>query len=533
MSQKTGKKYKFRKKIPSKKIDKKISEFIPAGKYLKIFFVVLVLINFFFASWFVLNGDLLFSSDIARDFLLYNQVAQKHFILIGPKSSVMGLFHGPLWIYLNFPAYLIGRGNPLFVGWWWVIMTAIYTGTCYVVADKLFGRKAAYFYALIMSLYMSFHTSGFINPIGAMFCIPTFFYFFVRYVQTLKAKYLIAHIFVLGLMIQFELAIGIPFAILSFLYLFIKIILSKHKAHLLSFFVILIPLSTFILFDVRHGFLMTHAVLRYLSPSSGNSVKYNFGYLIYDRFRLLISQVEFVRPDPNNRNLIASLIFIGFLVNQIKNNKYKIAYFSFIYFYVGYFVTTFINRGPILSFYFYPIFSLVFLIFASFVTSKYSKLFILIFAIIYIMNSTTAVADARANLKSYMGNDQTSWKFLNEMSSKVFQGNEKEFGYFVYTPDTIGYAPKYAMLYQQNVYKDKTALLEVKEPTTYIIVVPPASNNPYLSYEWWKENEAKITKNPISTIAFGNGYKIEKYSLTSEEMKIAPVPNIDPGLGFR
>ncbi len=501
--------------------------------YLKIFFAVLIFINFFFASWFVLHNDLVFSSDIARDFFLYDQVAQKTIILIGPKSSVMGLFHGPLWIYLNYPAYFIGHGNPIIVGWWWVIMTAIYVGIGFWIANKLFGKKTAYLYALIISLYMSFHTSSFINPIGAMFCLPLFFYFFIRYLQTSEVKNLIAHIFILGLMIQFELAIGIPFAILSFLYLFIKIILSKNKLHLLSFFVILIPLSTFILFDLRHDFLLTHSVLTFLSPSSGNNEKYNFLYLIYDRCRLLISQVEFVRPDPKYRNLIVSLIFVMFMLIQVRNKKYRTIYFSFLYFYLGYFVTTFINRGPILAFYFYPLFSLVFLIFSSFITSKYSKIFILIFAVIYLMNLHTAFLDAQSNLNTFMGKDQTSWKFLNSMTSKVFQGSENQFGYFVYTPDTIGYAPKYAMLYQQRVNFEKTALFLAKKPVTYIVVAPPAPDNPYLSYEWWKENEVKITKQPVSTLNFQNGYKIEKYMLTPDETKIPPVPNIDPGLGFR
>ena len=501
-------------------------------RYLKPLFFILLGVNLFFASWYAFHNDLSFSSDIARDFLLFGEITQKKIILIGPKSSVMGLFHGPLWLYLNYPAYLLGRGNPIAVEWWWIGLTALFTLSCFYIGTKLFDKKTGYLFALIISLYMSFHTNSYINPIGAMFLIPAFFFFFIRYLQTQKAKYLFAHFFTIGLIIQFEMAIGIPFLILSTIALFIKIIRSKYKKHLVAFLAVLIPLLNFFVFDLRHQFLLTHSVLRYLSPQSGDSVRFSFINLIHDRIWMMLSQVEFIRPDPEYRNLIVSLIFIGFMFFQIKNNKYKTIYLSFVYFFVGYFITTFINRGPILAFYFYPLFALVFLIFSSFITSKYSKIFLVVFFIVYFMNISTAIADDQSSAK-IIGKNETSWKFLNQMADKVFSGKEKELGYFVYTPDTLGYAPKYALQYQKTLHKEKNISYLTKKPVTYIVVAPPAPDNPYLSYTWWRDVRVKITKSPSETIALTNGYKIEKYSLRSDEIKIPFDEGIDPGLGFR
>lgn len=504
------------------------------NKVFKVLFFILILLSLFFASWFILNGDLTFSSDIARDFLLFGEIDAKKIVLIGPKSSVMGLFHGPLWLYINYPAYLIGNGNPLVVGFWWVILNILFLVSIFIISKKLFNEKTAYLATLLIALYTSFHTSTFFNPIGAMFVIPFGFFTFIRYLQTQKARYLVAHVFTLGLIIQFEMAIGIPFTILSFLYLFIKIIRSKNKEHLLFFFVILIPLSNYILFDLRHQFLLTNSILRYISPESGDSIKYSYINMFVDRFRLMISQVEFVRPDPNFRNFIVTLIFIFFLFVQFKNNKYRQIYLSFLYFYIGFFILTFINKGPILYFYLIPWFPLVFLIFSSFITSQYKKLFIVVFAIVYFLNLQTAFVDAKFFQKDRgMGISESSWKFLSQMSQKVFSGQEKEFGYFVYTPDIIGYGPKYALLYQQRIRKDKKANYLTKNKVTYIIVAPPAANNPYLSYEWWKKERIKITKNPQNTYIFPNGYKIEKYELSDDEIKVPFDKSVDPGLSFR
>ena len=359
--------------------------------------------------------------------MLFGEIATKKFILIGPKSSVAGLFHGPLWLYLNFPAYLIGNGNPVVVGWWWIILTSLILIPFYLIAKNLFNKNTAILFVLFTALFFSFHTKTMFNPDGAMFCLPFFFYLFIKYLKTWDVKYLIAHIFVAGLVIQFELAIGIPLFILSAGFLFFRILFSNHKKHLLGLLTILIPLSTYIVFDLRHQFLLLHGVLRYLSPTSGDTVKYNYGFMLYDRIRLLLSQVEFVRPDPKYRNLIIGLIFIFFTALQIKNNKYRTIYFSFLYFYVGFYALTLINKGPILYFYMYPFFPLVFLIFTSFITSKYAKLFLVVFLICYLLNFKQAIADWQSS-ENFIGKDQTSWKFLNNMATTLFSVKDKQFG---------------------------------------------------------------------------------------------------------
>jgi len=501
-------------------------------KFSGIIFLILLGCSAFFASWFVLNKDIQFPSDIARDFLLFGEIATKKFVLIGPKSSVMGLFHGPLWLYLNFPAYFLGKGNPIVVGWLWVILSFLVLIPFYFIAKNLFNKNAAFLFILFTALFFSFHTKSMFNPDGAMFCIPIFFYLFLRYLKTWKLKYLIAHIFVAGLTIQFEMAIGIPLLGLSILYLSFRILRSKHKRHLFGFLTILVPLSTYIVFDLRHQFLLSHAIFRYLSPSSGDAKIYNYLFMLYDRFRLMISQVEFIRPDPNFRNLIVGLIFIFFLVVQIKNNKHRTTYLSFLYFYVGFFVMTFINKGPILYFYMYPFFPLVFLIFASFITSKYKVLLLIVFFICYFINFNTAITDIKTS-SNYIGKDETSWKFLNNMANTLFSVKDGNFGYFVYTPDVIAYGPKYALFYQQKLHSNVNAVYLDKKPITYIVVAPKAKNNSYVTYKWWKENTLNLKLNPDSVINFPNGYAIERYILSKEEIALPYNKNYDPGLGFR
>src|SRR3990167_10532225 len=81
---------------------------------------LLIVINFYFAAYPLLKSDVHFFNDVARDFLLLREIDSKKIVLIGPRSNASGLFHGPLWSYLNYPVYKIVQGNPVAQAWFWL-----------------------------------------------------------------------------------------------------------------------------------------------------------------------------------------------------------------------------------------------------------------------------------------------------------------------------------------------------------------------------------------------------------------------------
>lgn len=497
-------------------------------KILTVLFFLTVGFSLFLASWHVINGDIRFYSDIARDFFLFAELSQKKIVLIGPRSSG-GLFHGPVWTYLNYPAYILGNGSPVAVGWFWILLIVCFLISNFFVAKKLFNKETAYLFVLMTSVYMAFHAKGFFHPYGAMMLIPLSFFFFIRYIQTLKIKYLIIHVIIAGIILQFEIAVGTPLFILSFFYIVFKTIRSKKKKHLLVYSLLFLLISNFIIFNLKHDFILSKQLETYLSSSNRSSTSY-FPYII-ERIRLMFSGIEIIRADPANRNLVLFLISLFLIFIQIKDNKYKTIYFAFLYFYFGYFILSLINVGPMLYFYLFPIFPFVFLIFSSFITSRYKFLFGILFFMVLAINLQTAISDTIIDTQT-IGKDINSWKFLYSVASKVYESPEKEFGYFVYSPDSIAYPEKYAMFYGQKTHK-KTTYYFQKKPVTFLVIAPPPPDNPYMKDEWWILNKARINSKPLSTINFENGYKIEKYKLTSEEIKVKPDPGIDPGLSFR
>lgn len=498
------------------------------SKIIKVLFLAVVTLNVVLSAWFVLHKDILFTSEIARDFLLLDQLNQKKLVLIGP-SSTTGLFHGPLWMYINFPAFVLGNGNPVIVGWFWILLVVVFLVSGFYFAKKLFDTKTAYLFTLMTSVYSIYTAKGFYNPHGAMLILPAFFFFFIRFLQTAKIKYLLIHVLLAGALIQFQMAIGIPFLILSFLYISLISVKQKHFRSLLSYLLIPLTLSNFLIFDLRHKFLLSEITIHFLTSAGRDHP--NFLGLLYQRIKLMTTGVEFIRVDPGYRNLVVFGIFIALIILQIRQNRYKKIYLAFLYFYFGYLLLSLLNSGSILYFYFFPLFPLVFLIFSSFITSKYRAVFAVIFFVIFAFNMQAAFADQFGAVPSF-GSSSDSWLFMKNAAQKLFSVKENGFGYFVYSPDSLAYREKYALKYVQK-RNSRKALYFTKQPTTYIFIAPPPRGNPYMKEGWWISNELHINKSPASEYDFPNGYKIEKFELSDAEVKIPVEPNIDPGLTFR
>lgn len=483
------------------------------------------------ASWSVLHGDIVFSADIARDFFLYKEIETKGVVLIGPRSSVSGLFHGPVWLYLNYPAYFLGKGNPVVLGWYWIFLIALSLIVDFKVADKLFGRLVACFYVLQMSVYAVFHAKGLFNPHGVFFLLPIFYFLLIRYLETNKSRYLFFHFLVGGLLIQFQLAIGIPYVVLSSFLITYRALKYGKKKQLLFLLLIPICLVNFIVFDFRHEFSLSHAVGQFLMAHKREQ-EISYFSIVKDNLRLIFTGTEILRANPVdlNFNLRIPIVFISafFLWKQIKIGQHRQKYLVFLYLYLGYFLLSLVNKGFILYFYLYPQFSLVFLIFVSLVTSKYKKVFIVLFGLILMANFCTAIRDT-IETRNFIGKNTDSWKFLYGLSKKIYQQPEKEFGYFVYSPDLFAYQAKYAMVYAASVFKNKKASGFEKKPITYLI----SASHPYFKDRWWRENQVKIEGEPELTFSFDNGYKIEKYLLNVEQVKVPFDANIDTGIHFR
>ncbi|MEI6774561.1 MAG: hypothetical protein WCL18_07435 [bacterium] len=484
--------------------------------------------------WFVFHGTIYFHTDIARDFLLIEDIVVNNQItLIGPHSGgIDGVFHGPAWLYLNVPAFILGKGNPIAIGWFWAFLVISSIALVYFVTKKITDTKIAMISSALYGLIISDSSANLINPFGAVLLSPLFFYFFVQYIAKHKAKDLVLAFFTLGMIIQFQMAWGVPIFFLSLPIIIHKIITQRKYLHIFSYGILAIPLSTFVLFDLRHQFLQIKSVLAYVTHTSTQARGNVFVFLggrLQEMFLSLLNTVSFGNIF---LQLYFSLVFV-FTIYYIKTKKARHSPLLnyLLYFYVGYWILTLFYKGTMWGYYttpFIPLFCIALGLLFKILPKKIMLFvfFITIVPLLYI-NIRNIVFRNDTFFKTNTG----FWNFYSRQAQTVFNDAGSEFGWYVYTADQYGYSSKYAMHYTQRMLKTKNGLSYVKKPTTYLIIFP--STNRFTNAYDWKTNKIYLTRAPDKVFKFQGGSYVEKYILTPEEQQVPSASDLIKDLTFR
>ncbi|RJQ35824.1 hypothetical protein C4559_06340 [Candidatus Microgenomates bacterium] len=482
---------------------------------------LVIIVSTFFASWFAIHGDIVFHTDIARDFLLMEDVVRvKPLTLIGPRSGgIPGVFHGPAWTYFNVPAFIIGNGSPAVVGWFWVLLYLAGAYISYYVGSKMFSKNVGWVAAAITSAMSAFSVPSFFNPYGAVMLTPLFIYLIFKYIKSSKLFDLLLCLLTLGFVIQFQMAFGVPLLVLLLPLLIFVLFKNKKYSHIFALLILLIPLSTFILFDLKHQFLQTKSVMNYISGKENiGKVEGSFS----NTFKTRIDSMLSIGPNflAQENMLVRNILLLIFLIAfyQTLRNKelknYKLFYFLFLYFYVGYWLMTVFYKGVMWSYYYWPFLGLIALVAATFGKLIDKKIIYPILIALIVFNLYIGYKNG-FKPASYFGSDNSSWRFNESAADLIYRDAPSEFGYYIFTADQYGYPSRYAMNFVQTNYKNKKAFPYEKKAVTYLLIYP--SNNPTISDGWWKNNKVKIDQKPEKVFTFKNSnFRIEKYVLSPE-----------------
>ncbi len=495
-----------------------------------------LIFHLYTASYYALKGELNFQTDIGRDFLLFEEILQKKIVLIGGRTSAAGLFHGPLWSYINFPVFWLSRGNPVAQEWFWLFLIVLFLFFSFQICKDLFGKTSAFIFVLLTSSFLAFWAKEFTHPHAAFLLMPFFFYTLIKYTENFKIKWLIYHVLLSGFIVQLEVAAGGPFLVLSYLYILFKQYKQKHINQALGFLVILLPLSPYILFDLKHNFFQIKNLIVYVLPHPKEHYV-GLSNILTDRLNYATT---FAVPLLHNLgqlkllNIFFALVFLILTILRLQEKKIGRIYWVFLYFFFGYFIISLLSRYYLLTQDFLPLVSVVFMIFASLSQPKFAKTFLVMFLVVYTLNiyaGTRYLSESKKTMSSSL----TSWRILSKISQDTFSGPENEFGYFVYSPDKLSYSAKYALVYGSLNSRKKAYYFE-KKPVTYVISEAPAYNDPWaknFTDVWWIKNSIKIKPEPELIIHYKNGYELKKYNLTPDEINIPWDKQEDTGLHFR
>ena len=488
-------------------------------------------------SFHLLHGDLLFHTDIARDFLLIQDIVVNHKLtLIGPRAGgIPGVFFGPAWLYLNIPAFFIGGGNPIIVGYFWFILMIVSLYLTFYTTKKVFTTGIGIFATTLLIYTILFLAPGFTQSFAPIAISPILLYSVYLFIEKRRLRYLCWSAFFSGLLIQFQPAFGSIILFITFVLTLIILIKRHQIKYQLLWFIAFIPLVTYVIFELRHNFLETTALYNFIFHHNSNGyTQITYPAVAHNRIDGFLNSINLININLPFVNLIFVIINVVILYVWFKSKKSRQrTYVLLVYLYVlGFWALTFLFKGSVWNYYYWGLYPLLATALATLALRIDKRLFIGLYFVLlaFMIYSGYQTVMTWQNMNS--GKDTSSWQVNLSIADYIYHNTNQNFGYYVYSPDVFGYSIKYAMSYVNMTgnYSEK-GMLCTKKPVTYLIYEPTAPGS-HTDPVFWKEASVSIKFKPVAT-KYIQQIKIEKYELTPKEVKNPSDPTMICGLQWR
>lgn len=497
-------------------------------KKLVLFSVLLILfLGFALRAQELISHNFLFLLDQGRDMMAVKGILYDHHAtLIGPSTSLRGVFQGPLWYYLLALSAGIFGGDP----WGGILLMFILSMSVLVViyfwVRELFGEKAALITLFLFAVSPEAAAAATYawNPHPMWLLVVAYIFTFYSVIYK-SNKFNILLWPTIGLMFHFQTALAVFILLASVIYIIIfqrKIILSRNFTIGIGLF--LLTFLPQIIFDVRHDFLMSKSALSLITGSerglfvSGEKSSYlnltkDHLFSLYNNFRsafmndgiskyipdlfiaLIVSSIFFVKKTKNKFSkkesdcilLIGKLLLIIFLLTLIY--PFPLRY----WFLTGFQSFYLIILGILLT---------------KLLTNRLGNIVVIVLFITLTFYSWQRINALYFNPPNDGGAEKIKGK-LSAIDYTYKDAKEKPFGLLVFTPAVYTDAYDYLIFwYGKNKYsyiphKDKKG--------TFYLLMETDTSKPW-SNKGWLETVIK-TGNIVETKTLPTGLIIQKRSI--------------------
>lgn len=399
-----------------------------------------------------INELLGFWYDQGRDALVvWDLIHKGKFFLIGPTTGLAGVFRGPWYYYLIAPFYYLGGGNPAVPAAFLALSTVLGIYILYKIARKYFGEMTAFLFTFISSLSFYFLGSSrwLSNPTPMYLISALYLWGMVKVVEGKKWGWFVVTL-MSGMAMQFGSAAEIFYLPAAIVFAFLnKKYFPRPGTILVSAAVFTVPFLPQILFDLRHGGIITGAVIdNFFNNGAGGAVIWKDFLphrlsLYYDIFASKIFEGKTLYAAP-----FLAAGAAGFAVNRkkaIKNPVFKallilvLAPFLGLIFFKG-------NYGNLYDYYFtgyyYPIILLFSFLICSITPKVLRNLIIIVFAVLFLnrnipLSFAFVASGVDGGTTIFLGNQIKAIDYIyKDSGGKPFNVDE-------YVPPVIPYAYDY------------------------------------------------------------------------------------------
>lgn len=294
------------------------------SKLVLIIFIFIFIISALLRFLPILNNNFPFTMDQGRDMLdIRSIVVGLKPALIGPTTSINGVFLGPFWYYFNVIPFVIGGGHPATLVYWMIIWYLIAGGVIFGLFHKRNLSFALIFSTLFLMTPSYFYSSRYswsANPMP-FFTVFYFLALFFSIVKPSKKSALLVGL-ICGLSMQIEAAFGVlffPFLVISYL-----VHKQSRKSYIFAFMGFFITLLPQVFFELRHGFVMTKTFVAEVTGKSailGEKLSLSETFTSHWKGFLEMTNVLDISKNYNLILLLVSILALSFFL--IKKNLSK------------------------------------------------------------------------------------------------------------------------------------------------------------------------------------------------------------------
>ncbi len=173
------------------------------------------------------------------------------------------------------------------------------------------------------------------------------------------------------MIVHFQIAVAGPIFLASLPIILFKIFKHKKFLHLRSILVFLLIVSNYLLFDLRHSFQLSKAVLKYVSGST-ESVPLDLNTMLNNRYSLITNDGIYIF---GKNKFLNSFVFYLFLftalgliykryLRKTKIDSEESLFIVSFYIFLSFYCLSLIHKGWLLDHYYLPIISIPILLVA-------------------------------------------------------------------------------------------------------------------------------------------------------------------------
>ncbi len=416
-----------------------------------ILIIIILIVGVLFRLALTQNGNFLFNMDNARDFVDVREMVELGKLrLTGTNSAIEGLYSGPLWYYFLSIPYVLTSGDPYGAIVAEIVLWAI-GGFFLLKLVKNFGSWTILPIGLVWSAsnYVVLANLYSFNPNPIILLTSLLIYLLVEYIKNGKPFYIISAWFLAGAFFNFEMNFGI----FTPLIIFLSLILTKNTKAFKStyfWFGLLIFIATLlpqILFDFKHQFIMSKAVIKFISENNGSG--FNLAkriQVIWDSFFSVLSATLMNQKLLSWGVLLLSIpVYKKYFSNRKKNIIVVVASLFILVPFIGYLIIPVtVNAWHLGAEAAASLILIAFILSGLWEINFFGKLFSIILSILLIFYSISNITNYFFHDRGKPNIDPSLYKNEIAVIDYVYKkANGANFKVYIYLPSVYDYPYQY------------------------------------------------------------------------------------------